>query len=56
MNVVLGIFVLHERLNRVQWTAVALAAIARRLPHLLEAGRPPWIAMTLAIELFAATG
>ena len=28
INVVLGIFVLHERLNPVQWTAVALAAVA----------------------------
>src|SRR6266849_5189026 len=28
MNVVLGVFVLHERLNRLQWLAVALAAVA----------------------------
>jgi chloramphenicol-sensitive protein RarD len=49
VNVVLGIFFLHERLNRVQWTAVALAAIA--VSYLtLEAGRPPWIAITLALS------
>jgi chloramphenicol-sensitive protein RarD len=49
MNVVLGVFVLHERLNRAQWTAVALAAIAVGYLTLL-AGRPPWIALTLAIS------
>lgn len=49
VNVVLGIFFLHERLNRVQWTAVTLAAIG--VAYLtFEAGRPPWIAMTLALS------
>ncbi len=49
VNVVLGIFFLHERLNRVQWTAVALAALA--VSYLtIEAGRPPWIAITLALS------
>jgi chloramphenicol-sensitive protein RarD len=47
VNVVLGIYFLHERLNRTQWAAVALAAIA--VAYLtIEAGRPPWIALTLA--------
>jgi len=49
MNVVLGVFVLHERLNRAQWTAVALAAIAVAYLTVL-AGRPPWIACTLAVS------
>ncbi|HUL18253.1 MAG TPA: EamA family transporter RarD [Steroidobacteraceae bacterium] len=49
INVVLGIFVLRERLNPVQWTAVALAALA--VAYLTyEAGRPPWIALTLAFS------
>jgi len=49
MNVVLGVFVLRERLNRAQWTAVALAAIAVGYLTML-AGRLPWIALTLAIS------
>ena len=51
MNVVLGVLVLRERLNRAQWTAVALAAIAVLYLAVL-AGRPPWIAGTLAVMLF----
>jgi chloramphenicol-sensitive protein RarD len=49
MNVVLGIFVLRERLNPVQSLAVALAAVAVAYIT-LEAGRPPWIALTLAVS------
>src|SRR6202030_1579045 len=49
MNVVLGVFVLRERLNRAQWIAVALAAIAGAYLTVL-AGRPPWIAGTLAVS------
>jgi chloramphenicol-sensitive protein RarD len=49
MNVVLGVFVLKERLNRAQWIAVALAAIAVLYLAVL-AGRPPWIALTLAVS------
>jgi chloramphenicol-sensitive protein RarD len=49
VNVVLGIYFLHERLNRLQWTAVALAAVAV-LYLTVEAGRPPWIALTLAMS------
>ncbi|MBS0379759.1 MAG: EamA family transporter RarD [Proteobacteria bacterium] len=47
INVVLGIFVLHERLNRVQWVAVGIAALAV-LFLTLEAGHLPWIALVLA--------
>jgi len=47
VNVLLGVVVLRERLNRAQWTAVALAAIAVVYLTLIT-GRPPWIALTLA--------
>jgi len=47
VNVLLGVVVLHERLNRAQWIAVGLAALAVLYLALL-AGRPPWIACTLA--------
>lgn len=49
VNVVLGVMVLHERLNRAQWLAVALAAIAVGYLTVL-AGRPPWIACFLALS------
>jgi len=47
LNVVLGVLVLKERLNRAQWAAVALAA-AGVLYLTVATGRPPWIALTLA--------
>jgi chloramphenicol-sensitive protein RarD len=48
-NVLLGILVLSERLNRTQWIAVTLAAIG--VTHLtIEAGHLPWIALTLAVS------
>lgn len=47
VNVMLGVLVLHERLRRVQWGAVALAA-AGVLWLTWLAGRPPWIALVLA--------
>ncbi len=47
LNVVLGVVVLRERLNPVQWTAVAIAAAG--VSYLTwSAGHPPWIALTLA--------
>jgi chloramphenicol-sensitive protein RarD len=49
VNVVLGVVVLRERLNRAQWLAVALAAIAVGYLTVLT-GRPPWIACTLALS------
>ena len=54
VNVVFGVIVLRERLNRAQWIAVALAALAVLYLALL-AGRPPWIAGTLAV-LFSLYG
>lgn len=47
LNVVLGVVVLSERLNPVQWTAVAIAAAG--VSYLTwSAGHLPWIALTLA--------
>jgi chloramphenicol-sensitive protein RarD len=49
VNVLLGVAVLRERLNRAQWTAVALAGIAVAYLTLMT-GRPPWIALTVAVS------
>ncbi len=49
VNVLLGVVVLHERLNRAQWTAIALAALGVLYLAVL-AGRPPWIAGSLALS------
>jgi chloramphenicol-sensitive protein RarD len=48
VNVLLGVAVLRERLNRVQWAAVALAA-AGVLWLTLHSGGLPWIALVLAV-------
>jgi chloramphenicol-sensitive protein RarD len=49
VNVLLGVVVLSERLNRTQWTAVAIAAAG--VSYLTwSAGHPPWIALTLAFS------
>ena len=49
VNVLLGVIVLRERLNRAQWIAIGLAALAVLYLALL-AGRPPWIPLTLAVS------
>ena len=49
VNVLLGVVLLSERLNRAQWTAVALAAFG--VVYLTwTAGRLPWIALALAFS------
>lgn len=49
VNVLLGVVVLSERLNRTQWTAVAIAAAG--VSYLTwSAGQVPWIALTLAFS------
>jgi chloramphenicol-sensitive protein RarD len=54
VNVLLGILLLSERLNRAQWTAVLLAAAG--VAYLtVAAGHPPWISLTLAFS-FASYG
>lgn len=47
LNVTLGVLVLHERLNRVQWTSVAIAACGV-LWLTFHYGSFPWIALALA--------
>ncbi|MGF1661443.1 MAG: EamA family transporter RarD, partial [Kineosporiaceae bacterium] len=47
VSVVLGVLVLKERLRRWQWAAVAVAGLAV-VVLTVDAGRPPWIALTLA--------
>ena len=44
LNIMLGIFVLSERLNRTQWLAVAFAAAGVAYLTFI-AGRAPWIAL-----------
>lgn len=53
-NVLLGRFILHERLNRLQWTAVAIAAVGISV---LAAGAlgQLWISLTLCVT-FALYG
>jgi len=48
VSVVFGVTFLRERLNRVQWTAVALAA-AGVVYLTVQTGAPPWIALALAL-------
>ncbi len=47
VNVALGRLVLHERLRPAQWIAIGCAALGVGLT-LVQVGRPPWIALTLA--------
>lgn len=47
MNVALGSLVLHEKLRRLQWTAIGLAAAGVAL-LLVRVGHVPWIALTIA--------
>lgn len=47
VNVLLGVLVLGERLNRVQTASVALAGVGVAYITWIT-GRPPWIALTLA--------
>lgn len=54
VNVLLAALVLHERLRRGQWAAVALAA-AGVAWLTWQAGAPPWIALALACS-FAGYG
>jgi chloramphenicol-sensitive protein RarD len=47
VTVLLGVLLLGERLNRLQWLAVGLGAVAV-LVIAIDYGRPPWIALGLA--------
>jgi chloramphenicol-sensitive protein RarD len=48
VNVLLGMTLLHERLRRAQWVALAIAT-GGVLWLTVQTGRPPWIALSLAI-------
>jgi chloramphenicol-sensitive protein RarD len=48
VSVLLGVVVFHERLRRLQWVAVGIAALAV-VVLTVDYGRPPWIALTLAL-------
>lgn len=52
--VLMGVFILHERLRRMQWWAVGLGTVAVVIIS-LNYGRLPWIAFTLALS-FATYG
>jgi chloramphenicol-sensitive protein RarD len=54
VTVLVGVLVLHERLRRLQWTAVAIGAVAV-VVLTVDYGRPPWIALVLAAS-FASYG
>lgn len=49
VNVLLGMLFLGERLRRLQWLAVVLAAAGVAV-ELLQLGRLPWVAMVLALS------
>jgi chloramphenicol-sensitive protein RarD len=49
LTIGLGVVILRERLRVVQWTAVALGVIAVTVLG-FDYGRPPWIALALAIS------
>lgn len=54
MNIVLGRFILHERLTRLQWSAVAVAAVGVAVLA-AGAGTTLWISLTLCVT-FATYG
>ncbi len=52
VTVLVGVLVLGERLNRVQWLAMGVATVAV-VVLTLDYGRPPWVAFTLALTFTA---
>lgn len=48
VSILLGVVFLQERLNNLQWTAVALATVGVSL-YVHHLGRLPWIALSLAV-------
>jgi chloramphenicol-sensitive protein RarD len=47
VTVLLGVIVLRERLRRVQWVAIGIAAVAV-IGLTIDYGQPPWVAFLLA--------
>lgn len=54
VSVLFGVVLLRERLRRPQWAAVGLGAVAVVILT-VDYGRPPWMALTLAVS-FATYG
>ena len=54
LNMVVGLWLFRERIDRWGWVAIGLAAVGV-LIQALALGRPPWIALTLAFS-FGAYG
>lgn len=54
LSIIAGVLLLHERLRRIQWIAVALAVVAVAILT-IEYGHPPFVALTLATS-FALYG
>lgn len=49
VTVLMGVFLLGERLRRLQWTALGIAAFAV-VVLTIDYGRPPWVALVLAFS------
>ena len=49
VTVLMGVFVLGERLRALQWVALAIAGVAV-VGLTVELGRPPWVALILAFS------
>lgn len=49
LSIVIGVLLLKERLRRYQWIAVGIAAVAV-VVLTVAYGKPPWIALTLAVS------
>ena len=54
LTILLGVVVLKERLRRAQWVAVAIGVVAVAVIA-VDYGRPPWIALVLAVLVRACT-
>lgn len=54
VTVLMGVLILHERLRRLQWIALGIASLAV-VVLTVDYGRPPWIALLLAMS-FATYG
>jgi chloramphenicol-sensitive protein RarD len=49
VTVLMGVVILEERLRRLQWVALGIAAVAV-VGLTVEYGRPPWVALVLAFS------
>jgi len=54
INIAAGVFIFHEKLNRLQWLAIALAA-AGVAYYVFSQGSLPWVALTVGFS-FAGYG